>query len=151
MFEKLQPGEKIHDAPRQLRTCSNPQVRTLTGASLPGDQVSMCMHAQVLCSISGNNGKGLYLIDLMVVANSPASVVMNVQLIFTKIDFSYSMCTDQCLLMAPDQSAGFGMFTKNPLFKFKTEPYYTNTVCSVSVMQLCMYCSRFSMLLVKIR
>ena len=32
MFEKLQTGEKIHDAPRQPRTCSHPiYTRTLTG------------------------------------------------------------------------------------------------------------------------
>ena len=32
MFEKLQTGEKIHDAPRQPRTCSHPiYARTLTG------------------------------------------------------------------------------------------------------------------------
>ena len=31
MFEKLQTGEKIHDAPRQPRTCSHPiYARTLT-------------------------------------------------------------------------------------------------------------------------
>jgi len=32
MFEKLQTGKKIHDAPRQPRTCSHPiYTRTLTG------------------------------------------------------------------------------------------------------------------------
>jgi len=32
MFEKLQIGEKIHDAPGQPRTCSHPiYARTLTG------------------------------------------------------------------------------------------------------------------------
>ena len=29
MFEKLQAGEKIHDAPRQPRTCSHPSVLVL--------------------------------------------------------------------------------------------------------------------------
>jgi len=32
MFEKLQTGEKIHDAPGQPQTCSHPiYARTLTG------------------------------------------------------------------------------------------------------------------------
>jgi len=35
MFEKLQTGEKIHDAPRQPQTCSHPiYARMLTGYNL---------------------------------------------------------------------------------------------------------------------
>jgi len=38
MFEKLQTGEKIHDAPRQPQTCSHPILRLNACRSLPGDQ-----------------------------------------------------------------------------------------------------------------
>jgi len=53
MLEKLQTGEKIHDAPRQPRTCSHPiYARTLTGVCQAIRIFSPCFF-HVFISIDG--------------------------------------------------------------------------------------------------
>ena len=50
MFEKLQIGEKIHDAPRQPRTCSHPiYAQTLTGVC----QAIKCKEKFVILQLYG--------------------------------------------------------------------------------------------------
>jgi len=51
MFEKLQAGVKIHDAPRQPRTCSHPiYAQTLTGVCQAIRMIILIMHYCVTSS-----------------------------------------------------------------------------------------------------
>ena len=52
MFEKLQTGEKIHDAPGQPQTCSHPiYARTLTGVCQVIRIFSLCFMYSKCCSL----------------------------------------------------------------------------------------------------